>query len=153
MTEKAEIISLLKNLQVSLKKYTIKELNKAMNKVLDEEGFYEKVKEDQVALVFQVVCNQYNISRQQLIYSKAKGEVRQAKMITYCLLHFQLELPIRYIAKRLFYLKWHNNVGIAIKYHNNLNPQVKPDKEFIAKLDAVKQQVATQLTTIKTEKI
>jgi hypothetical protein len=153
MSEKSEIISLLKNLQLSLKKYTIKELNEAMNKVLDSENKEQKDKEHQVALVLDTVCNQYSVSKQQLIYSKARGEMRQAKMIAYCVLHFQLELPIRYIAKRIFYLKWHNNVGIAIKHHNNLNPQIKPDKEFINKLEIIKQQVVTQLTTHKTQKI
>ena len=153
MNEKTEIISLLKNLQLSLKKYTIKELNEAMNKVLDSENKEQKDKEHQVALVLDAVCNQYSVSKQQLIHSKARGEMRQAKMIAYCILHFQLELPIRYRAKRIFYLKWHNNVGIAIKHHNNLNPQIKPDKEFINKLDIIKQQVVTQLTTLKTEKI
>ena len=153
MNGKTEIIILLKNLQLGLKKYTIKELNEAMNKVLEQGGEEQMVKEYQVALVLEAVCTQYNVSRHQLIYSKAKGEMRQAKMIAYCLLHFQLELPIRYIATRVFYLKWHNNVGIAIKHHNNLNPLIKPDKEFIAKLDTIKKQVVTQLTTFKTQEI
>lgn len=153
MNEKTEIISLLKNLQSNLKKYTIKELNEAMNKILYVENNEQKIKDYQIALVLEVVCSQFNITRQQLIYSKAKGVIREAKMIAYCLLHFQLELPIRYVAKRIFYLKWHNNVGIAIKHHNNLNPKIKTDKEFIIKFEAIKKQLSTQLTTPKIEKI
>jgi chromosomal replication initiation ATPase DnaA len=153
MNEKADIILLLKNLQMSLKKYTIKELNNAMNKVLEEETPHQKVKEMQVSLVLEEVCKQYKINRQQLIHSKASGELKQAKMIAYCLLHIQLELPIRYIAKRIFYLKWHNNVGVAIKHHKNLNPQIKPDKEFINKMENIKQQIEIQLTTLKTNKV
>ena len=81
-----------------------------------------------------------------LIYGKSKKDLQQARNITYCILHLDLGLPIRYIAKRIFFLNWHISVGFSIKYHKSLNMNIAPDKLFKEKLETIQKIIVLKKT-------
>lgn len=145
MSEKEEVLRLIKSLQKGLKQFTLKEFNEAINSVINPPIENEKSKEKHIALILDLICEEYSITRQELTYGRAKGDVQKARSIAYCILHFNLKLPIRYIANKVFFLKWHNSVGVAIQYYNNLNCDIQPDKEFKEKLEKIQTSAISKL--------
>jgi chromosomal replication initiation ATPase DnaA len=139
MSEKNEIIDLLKNLQNGLKKYSLGEFNDAISVLVKDAKNYGN--KEEVQLVLEHVCSNFNISKNQLIYSNARGNIAQARTMAYCLLHFEYNLPIRYISKKIFFKKWHGGVAVAIRYYKNLNMAIKPDREFSVKYQNIKQNI------------
>jgi chromosomal replication initiation ATPase DnaA len=150
MEEKQEVHDFVKNLQQGLKKFSLKELNDELQAIIEKRYDKQKDKEKQISLVIDLVCKEYNIPRNTLIHSRTTSELKQPRTIAYCLLHFTLHLPIRYIAKNVFFLKFHNSVGVAIKYYNTINTKIAPDKEFI---DTYTKIQTNAIKKLKTEKI
>ena len=91
------------------------------------------------------IGNILSLSSNHLIYEKTKREIVQARNIAYCILHLNVKLSIRSIATRVFFLKWHNSVGVAIKNYNSLNPNIAPDKEFIDKFKIIQNSVIKKI--------
>ncbi len=131
MSDKEELENLLKNIQEGLKKYSVKELNDAIIHFLGKK--HDKTEE--IEHILDIIATDYSISKRTLKTSKARGEIQDAKQIAYCLLHINLGLPIRYIAKRIFMYKWHNSVATGIHRYKRLNLNVKPDRQFKDKYD------------------
>lgn len=150
MEEKKELHDFVKNLQQGLKKFTLKELNEELQAILEKRYDKQQDKQKQISLILELVCKEYNIPRNTLIHSRTTSELKQPRTIAFCLLHFTLNLPIRYIAKRVFFLKFHNSVGVAIKYYNSINPKIAPDKEFIDMFTKIQ---TNAIKKLKTEKI
>lgn len=137
-SEHENLLVLLKNIQESLKSYTVEELNDAIQKVLSQKQDKHAEKE----FVLNAVTTHYSISRRTLIKSNARGPIQEAKKLTYCLLHYNLGFTIRHIAIGIFgYEKCHSNVGRAIKYFTTLNDKVKVDREFKEKYEAIQRQL------------
>lgn len=149
MSEKEQVLNLLKTIQKGLKEFTLEEFNNLINGILKTKDNHSDKKHN-IEVVFNLICEEYSISRRALVYGRCVGEIQQARSIAYCVLHFNLGLPIRYIAKRVFFLKYHNSVGIVIKYHNSLNPKVPPDRIFKEKLQNIQ---INAVKKFKTEKI
>ena len=145
MPEKEDIITLFRNIQQGIKKYNIKSVNDAIEKAIDSIDTTQKSKQEQINLVLKSVCNEYAITREQLIRSKSRGEIQQAKIVTYCLLHYQLGLTIRHIAQKVFFRNHHTSVALGVKYFKNLNTNIKPDKEFNDRFERVKSVVLNNL--------
>lgn len=139
MSDKNEIVDLLKNLQNGLKKYTLSEFNEAINVLVKDAKNYGSKEEIQVVL--DEVCNAYGIAKTILIYSNARGNMTQARTMAYCILHFELNLPIRYISKKIFYKKWHGSVAVAVRFYKKLNTAIKPDREFLNKYETIVQKI------------
>jgi chromosomal replication initiation ATPase DnaA len=150
MSEKEEVLRLIKSLQKGLKQFTLKEFNEAISSVINPPIENEKNKEKHISLILDLICEEYALTRQELIYGRAKGDVQKARSIAYCILHFSLKLPIRYIANKVFFLKWHNSVGVAIQYYKNLNCEIQPDKEFKDKLEKIQ---ASAINKLKKNKV
>ncbi len=147
MSEKKELETFFKNVQQSLKKYTLGEINESLQLMANSnESDKKKDKNKEVSLVLDAVCKEYGIEKDILIYGKSKKDLQQARNIAYCILHIDLGLPIRYIAKRIFFLNWHNSVGVAIKYHKNLNLNIPPDKKFKEMLETVQKTIVLKKT-------
>ena len=138
--EKQELQAFIKHIQQSLKIFTLTELNDVLVNVINKKEDKQKDKEKNIDLILNIICEEYKIKKHELIYSKDKN-VQQPRTIAFCLLHLSLNLPIRYIANKIFFLKWHNTVGVAIKYYNTLNPNIVPDRVFIEKINTVKTKV------------
>ena len=145
MSEKEEVIRLIKSLQKGLKQFTLKEFNDALSEVVSPPIEDQKSKEKHIELLLDLICTEYNLTRQELLYGRAKGDVQKARSVAYCILHFNLKLPIRYIANKVFSLKWHNSVGVAIQYYKNLNYEITPDKEFKDKLEKIQANAINKL--------
>tara|TARA_R110000751_G_scaffold258936_4_gene358303 strand:+ start:5002 stop:5442 length:441 start_codon:yes stop_codon:yes gene_type:complete len=125
-----EIESLLKNIQLGLQKYSVKDLNKALQSVLSKNGSQA----NEIQFVLKIVAQKYKISTKTLTQSRARGDIQEARMLSYCLLHFTLGLSIRDIAKNIFN-RWHNSVASAIKQYREQQPfKFKVDAEFEEKL-------------------
>jgi chromosomal replication initiation ATPase DnaA len=141
----AEVQSLLKNIVDILKHYTLPELNdyllSAVNKKEDTH--------DAEKYIINLVCETYNVSYRSLIYSRSNQSITKARQVAFCLLHFTLGLSTRYIAKRVFKLKYHNTVGSAIKMYKNLNPNMKLDREFKQTVETLKEKVISKLKNIE----
>ena len=149
MSEKTEIEELLKNIQLGLKKFTLKELNESLYYVLKSKVDKQKDKKKHIDIVINLVCAEFNLKKEQLIHGRGKGIVQDARKIAYCILHFNLNLPIRYVAKRIFFLNWHTSVGAVIQYHNSLNLSIKPDKDFKDKLDLIQTKAISKIENQK----
>lgn len=139
MSEKNEIIDLLKNLQSGLKKYTLSEFNDAINVLVKDGKNYAN--KQHIDSIISEVCNEFGVTKNQLVYSNARGNITQAKNMAYCLLYFELNLPIRYISKRIFFKKWHGSVAIAVRVFKKLNTAIKPDREFMEKYQQIQQKI------------
>jgi chromosomal replication initiation ATPase DnaA len=151
MPEKEEIITLLKNIQNGIKKYSIKGLNEAIETAMDSIDTNQKDKQKQVSIIINTVCNDFDITRTQLVHSRARGNIQQAKMMAYCLLHYQLGLTIRHIAKKVFNREHHYCVTSAIRHYKNLNLNIKPDKEFNDRYEKIKSVAISKLINKKQE--
>lgn len=145
MSEKEQVQQLIKSLQIGLKQYTLEEFNEAINGALKPKTQNQKEKEKQILIVLDLICKEYSITKESLIYEKTKREIVQARNIAYCILHLNVKLSIRYIATKVFFLKWHNSVGVAIKNYNSLNPNIAPDKEFIDKFKIIQNSVIKKI--------
>lgn len=148
MSEKTELENFLKNIQNGLKKFTLKELNDSLYIVLRTKNGKQNPKQKYIQIVLDEVSKEFDIQLEYLINSRKRGTVQQARKIAYCILHFNLKLPIRYIAKNVFYQNWHTRVGAIIQYHNRLNLNIKPDKEFYDKLQLINQKVTEKIKNI-----
>lgn len=129
MAEKITIEALLKNIQIGLKVYTsddlLSELNNSIVGLLNKKDN----KQQYVDYTLQLVCDEYGITKRILINSTARGKFQQARIMSYCLLHYELGLPIRYIAKRIFD-KWHNSVSDGLRYFKTIDIGIKEQKQF-----------------------
>lgn len=149
MSEKKELEVFFKNIQQGLKRFTLGELNESLHSILQNKEDKQKDKQKQIALVLDSVCKEYGIKRDYLIKGKSKGDLQQARNIAYCILHLDLGLSIRYIAKNVFFLEWHNSVGVAIKYHKELNTDIAPDRKFKEKLELIKSGIVSKIKNDK----
>lgn len=139
MADKKEIVELFKTLQGGLKKFTLTELNQAIGVLLKD--VKNNGRNDEIKVVITEVCKNYNINKNQLINSNARGKISQAKSVVYCLLHFELGLTIRYISKKVFFQKHHGSVAVAIRNFKNINATIKPDKEFLDNYEKIKKSI------------
>jgi chromosomal replication initiation ATPase DnaA len=124
MNEHKEVEFLLKNIQEGIRLYGVKELNEAITKTL-----YKKTdKANEIEFILNIICNEFNFSRNNLIKSKKHGNIQKARQLAYCLLYFDIGLSLREIGN--IFSKYHRSVAIAIENYRKLNTQLKQDKEF-----------------------
>jgi len=143
MSDNKELETLLKNLQKGLSKFTLKELNEAVVLMMKN----KQDKKEEIEYVLNMVAGEYSIPVRTLKTSSQRGKIQDAKQITYCLLHFNLGLSIRHIAKRVFMTEWHNSITPGITRLKRVNPDVKIDREFKAKYDLLSQKLIQYLTS------
>lgn len=141
-----EIEKLLKNIQEGLKRYSVKELNQAIISFLNK----KEDKLDEIEFILRIVSSEYNISIHTLKKENARGLIQEAKQIAYCLLHFNLGLSTRYIAKRVFF-NWHTSVYSGIKRFKEIDINLKQDREFMEKYQLLNQKMIEHFTQKKLE--
>ena len=137
MTENKEIEFLLKNIQKGLSKYSVSELNQALVEFISRKG----ERKEEIDFVKNSVADYYKIPVKTLMKAQIRGVQQDAKQVCYCLLHFDLGLNIRYIAKNVFF-NWPNSVNTGIRRFNFLSPNIKKDKEFLSAYRNVQQKLA-----------
>jgi len=128
MAENDQLQSLLKNLQEAFKSYTVQEINAAILDFLNKKGD----KNEEISFVLNNIAGEYGITKRTLLNSGCRGKISQAKNIAYCVLHYNLGLPIRHISVRVFSRSEGNHLSVfkATKYFRSLNTDVKVDREF-----------------------
>jgi len=131
MNEGKDLEELLKSISEGLKKYTVKELNDAIVSFFNKKD--DKTKE--IYYLLEIVSKEYETNISTLKKKNLRGDLSDAKQIAYCLLHFNLGLPTRYISEKIFKSKSHTVVHKAIIRFKNANVNLKPDKIFIEKYD------------------
>lgn len=139
MSEKKALETFFKNVQQNLKNYSLCEINESLEWMSNNDIYKQK----DISMILDVICEDFNIEKETLIYGKTKKELQQARNIAYCILHLDLGVPIRYIAKRIFFLKWHNSVAVAIKYHKSLNVNIAPDRKFKEKMETIQKTISS----------
>lgn len=140
MSKDKELLSeFLKNLRKGLKVCDLEELNKSI------EGVLEKIKNDDSVIqdVLNVVCEEYNLLRNELLHSTQRGEVQEARRIAICLMFFNSNISIRKIANGVFNREYHLFIQKAIKRHKTLNVNIKPDKQYKDKYDKLEKIIKT----------
>ena len=128
MSEKTQVEELLKNIHQGLKKVGLKELNSGILKMLNSKSD----KSEEINYVLQIVCKEYSLSIHSLKSKYPKGIVQDAKQVAYCLLHFNLNLTIRYIAEKVFE-NWPTSVYTGVKRYKEGDINHKADKDFMEK--------------------
>jgi hypothetical protein len=144
MKENTEVEYLLTNIQKGLKIYSVKELNNAITKILNKKD--EKI--DEINYVLDLVCEHFEITQSQLKKKGTRGKIIDAKQTAYCLLHFHIGLPIRYIARKVFN-NWPNSISIGIKRMKCADMKIKQDEIFINNYKKLQQKLSVYITTIK----
>jgi chromosomal replication initiation ATPase DnaA len=142
MDENKDLELLLKNLQEGLKNHSIKELNEALVVAINNK-YDKKADIDNVLLL---VSKKYEISIKTLLSTHGRGKTQEAKQIAYCLLHINLGLSIRYIAKRVFF-NWPSSVMIGVKRYKFANPKIKHDAEFLETYNNLQEKLMMYLST------
>lgn len=135
-----EISSLLNSIKKGIKKFGLKNLNDSLEAILDKKDGI-----DYVNLIAECVCNEYKITRRNLIHSNNRGDIQEARTIFICLLHFNANLKIRYIAKRIFNRDYHTFVFEAIKRHRGLDEKSIHDRKYKQKYDRIESEIKLKL--------
>lgn len=138
----------LKLLSEALSLYPMKELICALEDTVGN----RKYDKDEIELIIQIVCSHYKVSSKALKNTKGKGIVKEAKHQCYCLMHFELKLPLRYISSKVFKSS-HMTVYNGVKRYRELNPKLKLDKEFIDDYIALKEKYVTEKLKIQNTNI
>ena len=144
MSNNKQLEELFKHIQIGLNKCTIKELNEAIISFLSTK--YDKSPE--IDYVFKIVSEEYNITTERLRQKNVRGVHNEAKELIYCILHFNMGLSTRYIAKFIFF-NHHMSVYSAIKKFNNLDENFKQDKLFLEKYKTLSSKFIEYITKEK----
>tara|TARA_R110002153_G_scaffold184946_2_gene338093 strand:+ start:101 stop:532 length:432 start_codon:yes stop_codon:yes gene_type:complete len=142
MSDNIEVETLLKNIQKGLKKYSVQDLNEAIVTFLNKKND-KSIEIDKVVFI---VCKEYGISKNTLKSKNARGNLQEAKQLTYCLLHFNIGLSIRHIATQIFF-NWPTSVAIGIKKYRNADETHKQDKKFIDKYKKLQSVLLQEICT------
>lgn len=129
-----ELETLLSNFQEALKTYSLKDLNIAILSALNEKN-NDKKQSDQV---LKAVCSVYQIGIRELITSRSRGKIQEARMVAYAILHYDLQLPLRFISSVVFKKKHHGSIAQSLIVFKQLNPgKFAFDKETMDKYKEV----------------
>jgi len=127
-SDKKDIEVLLKNIQKGLKKHSVKELSDA---ILNHIGNSDNHKTSDVNKVFEIVGADFGIMPNTIKRARNNYKVTDARHIVYCLLHYDLKLSIRHIAKKVFDF-YPNSVVQGLKRLKHAEPdKIKVDAEFV----------------------
>jgi|LakMenE01Jun11ns_1017448.scaffolds.fasta_scaffold9745610_3 chromosomal replication initiation ATPase DnaA len=129
MSSEKEILSvssLLKNIQKGIKVYGLKQLNDSLEALINSGDGRDKI----IDKILLIVCDDFKISKNILLFSNERGEIQEARRIATCLLFFNANIPVRTISKKIFERDWTLFVSKAIKRHRNINESIKPDREY-----------------------
>ncbi len=121
-----ELNHFLNNVKKGLKLYSVKELNKALTEVLNR----KHDKNPEIQFIKQQVAYDYEISERVLIFSSGRGKIKEARKICSWLLHYDLGIPQRHIAQRIFGYKAHNLICVSIREFRTLSDKIKVDLEL-----------------------
>lgn len=128
--ENKDVEQLLKNISDGLSVLSLQELNSAIEMIVIKKRQSEKPKD--LDRLFDVVCNEYKISKKALFEKYSRGNVYQAKITMFTIMNKTLGISKRTISK--IFQTFPNSVNVGIKYFVNLNPErFVSDKDFLTR--------------------
>lgn len=133
--EQIELKILFKNIHKGINTYgSVENLNNAFSDFLSRK---DGNKDDIVRIIVDAICKDFKITTLQLFRIHSRGEIKQAKYICCCILHFELGMPLRTISRAVFKQKDHNFVFLGIKKHRDIRIDIKPDREYKDRYDRI----------------
>lgn len=140
-----ELEGLLKNIQDALKKYSVKELNDALLDLLNK----NEPKRDLVDAALKSVSKVFDVSQRILVNSRARGKIQDARMICYAIMHYELNLPLRYISVNIFKRRSHGSVIQSLHTFKGLDEKINYHKELLEKFIKAKELTLNHLIVKK----
>lgn len=138
MEQKEQFRLLFKKLEEALKQHSIEDITNAVSEFLSK----KTDKSQEINFVLDNVASDYGMTKRTLIHSNQRGQFSQARDVAYCVLYYNLGLPVRYISNSVIPRKSHVSVFNATKYFKSLNLEVKVDREFKEAYDRVSKKLA-----------
>lgn len=130
--EDVEVGNLVKNISEGLEVLSLPELNEAIASVVRKQRQKQISMPKNVDRLFEVVCSEFRISKQALFEKYSRGQLYQAKITMYAIMHNALGISRRSISK--IFNSYPNSINVGVKYYTNLNPEkIKSDKDFLIK--------------------
>lgn len=139
-----DVESLLVKIQEGLNKFGVEKLNMAITKVLLQD---REDKSKEIEFCINLVCGHYGISTKTMYSKSARGDLQDAKQIAYCLLHFDINLPIRFIATNVF-RNWHTSVANGIKRLKTADTTHKQERMFLETYEYLRMRLLDNLNTM-----
>ena len=125
MSESTALTTFFTNTAKALKHSTVDDLNEALTDFLKTKG----KDTTRIECVLDLVSAKYSITKRTLKTSNARGKVQIARNMAYCLLHFDVCLDTRYVAR--IFDKWPNCVSRGISYFKLLDGRLQKNGEFL----------------------
>lgn len=147
-THNKEFVAMLRWLAEGLKKYTVEELTENLGSLVSDKKLRQRQQKLKVECVLSEICTEFEITRDELVKGRGKGVVQTARKYAYCILHQDVGLPIRYIAKNIFLREWHTSVSVAVNYTKTLNVNIKADREFGEKLQELREKIKEKIKNV-----
>lgn len=136
MQNNKDLEQLFDNIKIVLSKGKVKELNEAIISFIS-------MKEDinqEIDYVIKIVCNDYQTNIEKLKQKNVRGVFYDAKHIIYCILHLNLGLSIRHIAKYIFFND-PMSVYSGIKRYKKADMNLKQDKMFVERYNRLSEKL------------
>jgi chromosomal replication initiation ATPase DnaA len=112
-----EIRKLLKNINSGVNKLSLKKFNTIISKAIVR---HTNKSEFEIEEVIKIVCKYYRIS-DDMLNTKSRGEVYQAKIICFKILNHSLGISAQRIGK--YFKRYPNSITHALKVFETLDPK------------------------------
>ncbi len=121
-----EIKRLLKNINSGVNKLSLKKFNSVISKAIARHSNKE---ETDIDAVVKIICKYFSISAE-MLSTKSRGQVYQAKMISFKILNHTLGISAQRIGK--YFKRYPNSITHALKCFESLDPNRRQrDKKII----------------------
>jgi chromosomal replication initiation ATPase DnaA len=112
-----EIKRLLKNINSGVNKLSLKKFNSVISKAIARHSNKE---ETDIDAVVKIICKYFSISKE-MLNTKSRGQVYQAKMISFKILNHTLGISAQRIGK--YFKRYPNSITHALKGFESLDPK------------------------------
>ena len=148
MVEHKELGELFKNIQKSVSLFGLNETNRFLDDIVSS----KREGSDLIEYIINCVCIEYNVSRTILMRSNSRGEIADAKKLTFVLLHNIIGLSIRHISKRIFLHPNHMVGHRALRDFRRLDVRIKQHKELLDRYNRLEQQIQNKIAELQNQK-
>jgi len=121
-----EIKRLLKNINSGVNKLSLKKFNLVISKAIAR---HSNKSENEITDVVKIICKYFGIS-EDILSTKSRGEVYQAKMVCFKILNHSLGISAQRIGK--YFKRYPNSITHALKTFEGLDPNRRQkDKKLL----------------------
>jgi len=121
-----EIKRLLKNINSGVNKLSLKKFNLVISKAIAR---HSNKSESEITDAVKIICKYFGIS-EEILNTKSRGEVYQAKMVCFKILNHSLGISAQRIGK--YFKRYPNSITHALKTFEGLDPNRRQkDKKLL----------------------